>query len=116
DPGLNVQGETWSMTVNYGDGSQPVSGPTTPGSISLSHVYAAAGSYTVTVIISDNYGASSQTSFTVKVTAPPTLTVDPATQQNAVFSITGHFTESTATGSYLINWSDPAGASNIQSG
>src|SRR5262249_28338887 len=125
DPGTAVPTETWSMTINYGDGSGDMSSTPSPGAISLTHSYASAGQYTVTVKIRDNYmpaGTFTTLSFTVKVSTAPTLTVDHGStaQRNQPFDITGHFPEGTATGSYSINWGDPAGDAvnnpNVQSG
>ncbi|HEX6747488.1 MAG TPA: DNA/RNA non-specific endonuclease [Longimicrobium sp.] len=63
DPGA----DTWSATVDYGDGSgaQPLAlgGKT----FSLSHGYASAGSYTVTVTVTDDDGAPATKSATVTV-------------------------------------------------
>ena len=92
----------------------------TPGSISIGHVYTNAGQYTVTVTIGDNYGAFSVQTFTVNVATPPTLTLShggspigptASASTGVAFGISGHFTEGTATGSYSINWGDPAGDS-----
>ena len=70
DPGQVVSTETWTVTTDYGDGSPAsMSSLATPGAVSLSHTYAAAGSYSVTVTIADNYGASSVRNFTVIVGA-----------------------------------------------
>jgi uncharacterized repeat protein (TIGR01451 family) len=128
DPGSVVPSETWTMTISYGDGS-PDSGSTTPGPISISHVYANAGTYAVTVTIGDNYGTSSVLTFTVIVAQSPTLTLShggspigptASASKGVAFDITGLFTESTGTGSWVINWGDPAGDSggnlNVQSG
>src|SRR6185312_12507558 len=41
-----------STTINFGDGSAPVS------AVSASHIYNAAGSYTVSAIVTDNLGAT----------------------------------------------------------
>lgn len=51
------------VSINFGDG-------TTIMAASGSHIYSAAGSYTVTATVWDNIGASSSTSTTVTVSAP----------------------------------------------
>ena len=65
DPGA----DSWSATVDYGDGSG-VSGLTLTGkTFSLSHAYATAGSFTVTVRISDDDVTTARTA-TVMVLTP----------------------------------------------
>jgi hypothetical protein len=51
-------GCSWSGTVDYGDGTgaQPLT--VGPASFLLGHTYAAAGSYTVVVTVSDGQGGS----------------------------------------------------------
>jgi uncharacterized repeat protein (TIGR01451 family) len=71
DPGTAVSGETWTITTDYGDGT--VSGPTpiAAGSFSIGHIYSTSvGSpFTVTVTITDKYGAVGTRSFSVVVNA-----------------------------------------------
>ena len=51
DPGA----DTWSATVDYGDGAGPVALSLNPDqTFSLSHTYADNGSYTVTVVVNDD--------------------------------------------------------------
>ena len=57
----DVDGTIASSTINFGDGSAPVAGP------SASHIYSSAGTYTITAIVTDNLGASSSTSAIVTV-------------------------------------------------
>jgi hypothetical protein len=68
DPG----NDTFTATVNYGDGSGTSALPLTGKSFSLSHRYATSGSYTVTVSVSDGAATSTQTR-TINV-----LTIDKA--------------------------------------
>jgi hypothetical protein len=66
DPG----NDTWSATVNYGDGSGVQSlAITTNKSFNLSHTYATQGIYTVTVVVQDNSGASGSDTAVVTVNA-----------------------------------------------
>src|SRR6185312_6530193 len=72
-----------STTINFGDGSAPVS------TVSASHIYNAAGSYTVTAIVTDNLGATASASAIVKVTVtnkPPVaiISVTPASAYGPV--------------------------------
>jgi hypothetical protein len=66
----------WTGTVNYGDGGgdQPL---TLSGKIfSLNHIYNSAGTYTITVNVTDNQGATGTTTTIVTVVAPTTVTFD----------------------------------------
>lgn len=64
-------GSIAQSSINFGDGSATVSGA------SASHIYSAAGSYTVTAIVTDNLGASSSASATVTVNAPTVIVSSP---------------------------------------
>jgi DNA/RNA endonuclease G (NUC1) len=57
DPGS----DTWNATVNYGDGSGETSLALAGKTFALSHVYSTAGSYTVTVRVSDDDATTSRT-------------------------------------------------------
>ena len=65
DPGA----DTWTATVDFGDGSAPAQAMLTTRNFSLVHVYPAAGTFTVTVTIADD-DTSSSTTHTVTVNAP----------------------------------------------
>ncbi len=84
-----------SFTFDFGDGS-PVVGP--QAGSKANHTYAAAGSYTARVTVTDSVGASATTSASVTVTqaAPPTaaLTVNPASG-GAPLSVTADASGST---------------------
>ncbi len=71
DPG----NETWTATVDYGDGNGPQNLPLTNKNFNLSHPYAAVGVYTVTVSVTDHYNGSAlstgSSSFTVQVVNTP---------------------------------------------
>ncbi len=64
DPGA----DTWTATVDYGDGS-PVSplALNSDKTFTLSHLYAQDGSYTLTVVVTDDEGASGTATATVNV-------------------------------------------------
>ena len=67
DPGA----DTWTATVDWGDGSTPGTVTTTAHSFSLTHTYAAANLYTVTVTVADDdTSASAAHSVTVAQAAP----------------------------------------------
>jgi len=61
-----------ASTINFGDGSATVSGT------SASHRYSAAGTYTVTAVLTDNLGASSSATATVVIKAPEVIITSPA--------------------------------------
>ncbi len=63
DPG----DDSWTATVNYGDGSGTHPLALAGKSFSLAHGYAAAGSYTVTVTVTDDLGAADSRTATVTV-------------------------------------------------
>ena len=78
---LNL-GVTWpdgtapfAWTVDYGDGSAPVSGATNDRQLSLSHQYAAVGSYVVTVKVTAAGAAQSSYQATVTITPCPETVV-----------------------------------------
>jgi DNA/RNA endonuclease G (NUC1) len=54
DPGA----DPWTATVDYGDGTGPVALPLSGMAFALSHVYASAGSFTVSVAVSDDHTTS----------------------------------------------------------
>ncbi|HUG04981.1 MAG TPA: PKD domain-containing protein, partial [Candidatus Limnocylindria bacterium] len=64
DPG-SASGETYSATVDYGDGTGTRALALDGGTFGLFHTYAAAGSYTVTVVVTDSGGASGSATMVV---------------------------------------------------
>jgi hypothetical protein len=67
DPGADA----WTATVRWGDGSAPEVVPLTGRSFSLTHIYTAGGTYSVTIdIADDDSSASSGHTVTVQVPAP----------------------------------------------
>jgi TolB protein len=64
DPDL---GETYSATVNYGDGTGTQELELMGGSFMLHHTYADASTYTVTVTVSDSNGGSTPATIAVNV-------------------------------------------------
>jgi ELWxxDGT repeat protein len=69
DPGP----DTWTATVDFGDGSAPASLVLAGRSLTLTHSYAAIGDYTLTVIVTDDDGGSGSDSFVVAVSETATL-------------------------------------------
>jgi hypothetical protein len=74
DPG----NDAWTASVDYGDGSGPQPVSLSGKTFALSHVYAAAGTFRVTVTVGDDGGASGSASATVNV-----ITALAATQELA---------------------------------
>lgn len=68
DPGA----DTWTVTVDWGDGSTPSRANLSARAFSLSHVYATVGAFTATVTVADDDATSSAT-HVVTVEAPPPL-------------------------------------------
>src|SRR5207237_1908057 len=68
--------ETWSSTVDYGDGSGAHALTLAANkTFGLSHQYTAKGKYTVNVIVKDSGGASNSASLDVKVNERATIHV-----------------------------------------
>jgi PKD repeat protein len=70
-------GTITASSINFGDGTASVK------AISASHTYSAAGTYTVTAVVTDNLGASTSTSTTVVVKAPEVIVTSPANLASA---------------------------------
>lgn len=66
DPGT----DSWTATVDYGDGSGPQPLALSGKGFALSHVYASAGIFHVAVTVTDDGGASGAASATVNVITP----------------------------------------------
>jgi hypothetical protein len=82
DPGA----DTWTATVDYGDGSgvQPLT--LTGKTFSLSHVYADNGAHTVTVTVTDHLGGVGQDTALVAVSnVAPTASIGSIEQPNPFF-------------------------------
>lgn len=64
----DTNSDTWTATVDYGDGSgvQPLA--LTGNTFALSHVYSQVGNYTVTVVVTDDSAAAGSATVQVSVT------------------------------------------------
>jgi PKD repeat protein len=80
----DVDGSIVASTINFGDGSAPVS------AFSASHTYSLAGTYTITGTVTDNLGASASKSATILVTSAnqPPVAVISATPNVAYAPVT----------------------------
>jgi len=79
DPGQ----DTWTATVNYGDGSATQALALSGKTFQLSHVYGTVGTYSVTVTVTDDDGAAGVGQATV-VILPPPLSVGKVTGGGAI--------------------------------
>jgi uncharacterized delta-60 repeat protein len=92
DPGP----DTWTAAVNYGDGSgtHPLA-LTAAKTFSLNHVYTSAGTFTVTVVVSDDDAGTGSAGITTIVIGPTTVRSvvinDGSAQRSMVNSITVTF-------------------------
>ncbi len=90
DPGFGAsqatppRAETFTYTINWGDNTPPSTGNATIESLGSpgvstrgffdgTHTYALMGSYTVTMVVADDDGGTSQQQFGVQVGPPPSL-------------------------------------------
>ncbi|MBO1756823.1 PKD domain-containing protein [Allobranchiibius sp. CTAmp26] len=102
DPDGTVASYSW----NYGDGTTAGSG------VSPTHAYTAAGTYTVTLTVTDNQGATNSVSHNITVTAPPVNQPPVAAFTSSASNLTGSFDGSGSTdpdgtvASYSWNYGD----------
>ncbi len=113
DPGA----DTWSATVDYGDGSGVNSLALVAKTFSLSHLYADNGAYTVTVCVTDDDGGSNCDSLLVTVNnVAPVVSAgaDDTINEGATFSGGGSFTDPGAdTWSATVDYGDGSGVNSL---
>ncbi len=115
DPGT----DTWAATVDYGDGSGAHAAAVSGKTVSLSHVYAVPGTYTVTLTVSESAlpSASDTKTATVTVTnvAPVVNAFGGATiLAGESYAAAGSFTDSDAdTWTATVNYGDGSGATPL---
>jgi len=104
---------SWTGTVDYGDSSGSHSLTLSGMNFSLSHVYKDNGTYTVTVSVTDNQGATGTSTAQVTVNnvapTPGAITISPnPVQINTSVSATANFTDPGVldTHTATINWGD----------
>src|SRR6185437_425542 len=81
---IDSDGNIASTSINFGDGSPAVS------AVSASHIYSAAGTYTVMATVTDNLGATSSASATVTVVSgnKPPVAVLSVTPKSGIAPVT----------------------------
>ena len=91
DPGA----DTWTATVDYGDGSGTSALTLSGMAFNLSHVYADDGAYTVTVTVTDDdLGVGSDTvTVTVRNVAPVVTATGDTINENGVATVSGTITD-----------------------
>jgi len=116
--------ETYSCTVDYGDGAGPVAGilsGTVPGSICQgpSHLYARSGTFTITVKVKGSSGlaGSASTSISVANVAPliTTMTVTPLTKLGTTVTAATSFVDPGAGETYKATWTWGDGTTTVVS-
>lgn len=111
----DADGSVVSSTINFGDGSAMVSGP------SASHTYSTAGTYTITATVTDNLGATASKSAAVvisgsnqppiaAISATPGIAYAPATVS---VSATGSYDPDGTIASSTISFGDGASATGL---
>ncbi len=118
---VNPGADTWTATVDYGDGGGAAALTLNGKSFSLSHVYAAAGTYTVSVTVTDDDGGVGSDSLTVTVTGSsanvaPTVSAGPAATINEgdTFSSSGSFADpDNDTWTASVDYGDGSGSQSL---
>ncbi len=112
DPGA----DTWTATVNYGDGSGAQALTLSGKTFALTHVYADDGSYTVTVSVFDGSATSTDTATVTVNNVAPTVDagLDKTILEGGTFSSSGSFTDpGTDTWTATVNYGDGSGAQSL---
>src|SRR5262249_18476150 len=110
-------GSSYTGFVDYGDGSglQSLS-LSSGGTFSLSHLYATAGNYTITVSIMDNNGSEGDATLSAHVNAAPVVSIGTAVTMNegGTFSRMGSFTDPDSTSwTTTVDYGDGSGQQSL---
>jgi hypothetical protein len=118
DPGIL---DTHTATINWGDGTSSagtVSESNGSGTVTGSHVYADAGSYTTTLTVTDNNGGSGSQAATASVAnIPPTVSISGAATVNegATYTLSLSGVPDTVDHDPITGWTINWGDGNTQS-
>ncbi len=109
EPGGSIASYSW----NFGDGSAPGSGPTT------AHAFASARSYSVTLTVTDGFGATATTSHALTVMGVPAAVISPGRSAPVagtahVFSGSGSTDIGSSIASYRWNFGDGSTATGVK--
>ena len=109
--------DTWTATVDYGDGAGAQPLMLNDKDFALGHTYVAAGTYTVTVVVNDGKGGVGTDTLVVSVSAPSNVVpvvsagADAASDEGSAFAATGSFADADAdTWTATVDYGDGAGA------
>jgi len=91
DPGT----DTWTATVDYGEGAGVEPLALSGKSFALSHTYRRAGTFTVTVVVRDGASTATQTARVTVANVAPVIAELPATtlQEGETYAVAGSFTD-----------------------
>lgn len=113
DPGA----DTWTATVDYGDGSGPQPLALNPDkTFALNHVYVDDGAYTVTVTVTDDDGGGAIDTAIVTVNnVPPTVDGGPdaTIDEGGTFVSAGSFTDVLDTHTATVDYGDGSGVQTL---
>jgi hypothetical protein len=115
---VDPSADTWTATVDYGDGSGPQSLTLNADkTFALNHLYGHAGTYAVTVAVKDDDGTVGTSTLTVTVNnLPPTVTLGPggSINEGATFTGSGSFSDPGAeTWSATVDYGDGSGPQSL---
>ena len=110
--------DTHTASINWGDGTSDNIDPAT-SPMTTSHVYADDGTYTVTVTVTDDEGASVSDTIEVSIgDMAPILTLDPvaAINEDGTATLTGTITDPRTLNTFTldIDWGDPLSPNNVE--
>ncbi len=107
---------SWTATVDYGDGTGRHALTLSGMNFALIHTYTTAGTYTTTVRVTDNQGATGLQTTTVTVNAPPVINSfsGGTINEGDTYTSNGSFTDSDSTSwTATVDYGDGGGAHSL---